>query len=91
MNPEIAERTRKVIAKHLRVPVEQVPLDATFEQLGMDSLDSVNLLFEIEDEFDISIEDRDAKSIASVKQMIEGIETLLERKKANAEATPPTT
>lgn len=91
MNPEIAERTRIVIAKHLRVPVEQVPLDATFEQLGMDSLDSVNLLFEIEDEFDISIEDRDAKSITSVQQMIEGIETLLERKQANAAATPPTT
>ncbi len=89
MNPEIAERTRNVIAKHLRVPVEQVSLDATFEQLGMDSLDSVNLLFEIEDEFDISIEDRDAKSIASVQQMIEGIETLVERKKADAQATPP--
>jgi acyl carrier protein len=89
MNPEIAERTRNVIAKHLRVPVEQVPLDATFEQLGMDSLDSVNLLFEIEDEFDISIDDRDAKSIVSVQQMVEGIEVLLARKAVNAEATPP--
>ncbi len=70
--------------------VERVPLDATFEQLGMDSLDSVNLLFEIEDEFDISIDDRDAKSIASVQQMIEGIEVLLARKAAGAEAAPPT-
>ncbi len=91
MNPDIAQRTQSVIAKHLRVPVEQVPLEATFAQLGMDSLDSVNLLFEIEDEFDISIDDRDAKSITSVQQMIEGIEVLLARKAANAEATPPTT
>ena len=90
MNPEIAERTRNVIAKHLRVPVEQVPLDATFEQLGMDSLDSVNLLFEIEDEFDISIDDRDAKAIASVRQMVEGIELLLSRKAANDDAPSPT-
>jgi len=90
MNSEIADRTRSVIAKHLRVPVEQVSLDATFEQLGMDSLDSVNLLFEIEDEFDISIDDHDAKSIASVKQMVEGIEILLARKTSNTEAAPPT-
>jgi len=89
MNPEIAERTQKVIAKHLRVPVEKVPLDATFEQLGMDSLDSVNLLFEVEDEFDISIDDQEAKSITSVEQMVDGIEVLLARKAGNAEAAPP--
>ncbi|HZD33082.1 MAG TPA: acyl carrier protein [Candidatus Angelobacter sp.] len=90
MNPEIAERTRKVIAKHLRVDVDKVPLDATFEQLGMDSLDSVNLLFEVEDEFDISIDDQEAKAITSVSQMVQGIEVLLARKDADAEATPPT-
>jgi len=90
MNQEIAERVQKVMANHLRKPVEEVPLDATFEQLGMDSLDSVNLLFEIEDEFDISIDDQEAKSITSVPQMVDGIEVLLARKAASSEATPPT-
>ena len=89
MNSDIAERTQKIIAKHLRVPIEKVPLDATFEQLGMDSLDSVNLLFEIEDEFDISIDDQEAKSIASIPQMVEGIEVLLARKAGSAEPAPP--
>lgn len=89
MNPEIAERTRNVIAKHLRVDIDKVPLDATFEQLGMDSLDSVNLLFEIEDEFDISIDDQEAKAISSVGQMVEGIDVLLARKASQAEAAPP--
>jgi acyl carrier protein len=90
MNPDIAERTRKVIAKHLRVDVDKVPPDATFEQLGMDSLDSVNLLFEVEDEFDISIDDQEAKAITSVPQMVQGIEVLLARKADAAQATPPT-
>jgi acyl carrier protein len=90
MNPEIAERTQRVIATHLRVENEKVPLEATFEQLGMDSLDGVNLLFEIEDEFDISINDQDAKSITSVPQMVAGIEKLLAQKAHDAEAAPPT-
>lgn len=89
MNNDIAERVQKVIAKHLRVETDKVPLDATFEQLGMDSLDSVNLLFEVEDEFDISIDDQDAKTIMSVPQMVAGIEKLLARKESAAESAPP--
>ena len=90
MNTEIAERVQNVIAKHLRVETDKVPLDATFEQLGMDSLDSVNLLFEIEDEFDISIDDQDAKAITSLPQMVDGIEKLLARKATATESVPPT-
>jgi acyl carrier protein len=90
MNQEIAERVQKVMAKHLRKPVEEVPLDATFEQLGMDSLDGVNLLFEIEDEFDISIDDQEAKAIKSIPEMVNGVEVLLKRKAEAPEAAPPT-
>ncbi len=89
MNNEIAERVQTVIAKHLRVETEKVPLDATFEELGMDSLDSVNLLFEVEDEFDISIGDQDAKSITSLPQMVAGIEKLMAQKAGDSEAAPP--
>ena len=80
MSNELADRVRNIIAKHLRVPVEQVPADATFEQLKIDSLDSVNLLFEIEDEFDISINDQQAREIKSVPEMVAGIEQLLANK-----------
>ena len=90
MNQEIAERVQKVMAKHLRKPVEEVSLDATFEQLGMDSLDAVNLLFEVEDEFDISIDDQEAKSIKSIPEMVAGVEALLKRKAEASEAAPPT-
>jgi len=84
MNMELAERVRNVIAKHLRVPVEKVTTDSTFEDLGMDSLDGVNLLFAIEDEFDISIDDNESRSITSVSQMVNGIEKLLARKSGEA-------
>jgi acyl carrier protein len=90
MNPDISERVQKIIAKHLRVETDKVPLDATFEQLGMDSLDRVNLLFEVEDEFDISINDQEARSITSLPQMVEGVEVLLARKADATESAPPT-
>ena len=80
MNSDIAERVRKVIAKHMRIPPENVTNESTFAELGIDSLDGVNLLIEIEDEFDISIEDDQARSIRSVPEMVDGIQRLLAAK-----------
>lgn len=84
MNTEMANRVRNIIAQHLRVPIEKVTAESTFAELGMDSLDAVNLVFDVEEEFDVSIDDKDAKSITSVAQMVDGVEKLLARKSANA-------
>jgi acyl carrier protein len=83
MNNDIAERVRKVIARHMRIPPEKVTNESSFADLGIDSLDGVNLLFEIEDEFDISIEDDKARSIRSVPEMVDGIQRLLAAKSGN--------
>ena len=48
------------------------------------------VLFEVEDEFDVSIDDQDAKSITSVPEMAAGIEKLLARKEGATESAPPT-
>jgi acyl carrier protein len=84
MNNEMVERVRNIVAKQLRVPVEKVTAESTFADLGMDSLDAVNLIFDVEEEFDVSIDDKDAKSITSVAQMVDGVEKLLARKSVNA-------
>jgi acyl carrier protein len=83
LNSDVAERVRKVIAKHMRIPPETITNESTFADLGIDSLDGVNLLFEMEDEFDISIEDDKARSISSVAEMIDGIQRLLAAKPGN--------
>jgi len=83
INSDVAERVRKVIAKHMRIPPENVTNESTFADLGIDSLDGVNLLFEIEEEFDISIDDDQARSISSIPEMVLGIEKLIAAK-ANA-------
>jgi acyl carrier protein len=89
MNSDVAERVRKVIAKHMRIEPEKVTTESTFAELGIDSLDGVNLLFEIEDEFDINIEDDQARSIKSVPEMVDGIQRLLADKAAKSGNAAP--
>ena len=83
MADEIEEKVLAVIAQVKRLPAESVALDSSFEQLGIDSLDGMNILFELEHEFDINIPDEQARSIHSVREMVEGVKKLL--------STPTTT
>lgn len=74
----------KVIATSKRIPLESVQPDSSFEALGIDSLDRLNLLFDLESEFDIEINDEDAKQVQNIQQMIEGITKLVEAKTASS-------
>jgi acyl carrier protein len=74
---ELAQRAISVIARVQRVPIEKISVDSTFEELGMDSLDGVNILFALEEEFNVNIPDEQAKEIRGVRQMVEGIGKLL--------------
>jgi acyl carrier protein len=71
-----------VIARMQKIPVDSITLDQTFEDLKIDSLEGINLMFEVENEFAIEIPDEEAKQIRSVRQMTEGIEKLLAAKGA---------
>lgn len=73
----MTERVLKTIASAQRIPVEKVKIDSTFEELGIDSMDGVNILFALENEFNIAIPDESAKEIRSIEQMVEGVKKLL--------------
>lgn len=70
----------RVFAEFKKVPVEDIKPNTTFEELGFDSLDGLNLIFELEEEFDLVIPDDKVQSMRSVSQVIEGIESLLAAK-----------
>jgi len=55
---------------------ERISLDSTFDELGVDSLDALTLLFELENRLQISIPDDAAKSARSVRDVVEGIRQL---------------
>lgn len=87
MDDEIARKVVAAIAGVKRIPEEQVSVDNTFDDLGMDSLDAMNLLFELEEEFKISIPDQEARSIRTVRAAVEGVTKLLMEKPAAGTGT----
>ena len=70
----VEEKVKKIICEQLNVSGEDVVPDASFvDDLGADSLDQVELIMAMEEEFDVSIPDEDAEKISTVKDAIEYI------------------
>jgi acyl carrier protein len=77
MSDDLISRVTAVIVKTQHLPPESVTIDSTFEELKIDSLDGINLLFALEGEFDVDIPDDEARKIRSVRDVADGIEKLL--------------
>jgi acyl carrier protein len=68
----ISERITKIVAEQLGVEEDQVTAEASFmDDLGADSLDTVELVMALEEEFDIEISDEDAEKIQTVQNAID--------------------
>jgi acyl carrier protein len=80
MSDELSQRFLNVIATVKRLPREQVTLDSNFEELGIDSMDAVEILWALENEFDVSIPDEQAKAVRSIRDMAEGVARLVSAK-----------
>jgi acyl carrier protein len=71
----VADRVKKIIVDQLGVEEETVTPEASFvDDLGADSLDTVELVMALEEEFGIEIPDEDAEKIARVKDAVDYIE-----------------
>ena len=70
----VEEKVKEIIVDQLGVDEKQVKSDASFiDDLGADSLDTVELVMALEEEFDIEIPDEDAEKIASVQNAVDYI------------------
>jgi acyl carrier protein len=85
MSDELIQRVLKVIATSKRIPLETVTIDSEFQQLDINSMDAVEILFALENEFDINIPDEEVRQVRNVRQMCEGVEKLVAAK-SNAAA-----
>ncbi|HAP44415.1 MAG: acyl carrier protein [Spirochaetes bacterium GWD1_61_31] len=73
---ELFERVKKIIADKLEVEEGKITMDASFRQdLGADSLDTYELVYAIEEEFNIKIEDEKANEFETVKDAYEFIKS----------------
>jgi acyl carrier protein len=88
MSDEFTQRVLTTIASSKRVPPETVTIDSEFQALGIDSMDAVEILFALENEFDINIPDDDVRNVRNVRDMVAGVAKLVEAKKASGQAQP---
>ena len=79
---DTAERVKKIVVEHLGVDESKVTENASFvDDLGADSLDTVELVMAFEEEFGCEIPDEDAEKITRVKEAVEYIESHAKSKK----------
>ncbi len=67
MSEDIFEKVKDIIVDHLGVDASEVKMESSFvDDLGADSLDTVEMIMSLEEEFNITIEDADAEKLATV-------------------------
>ena len=73
----IEDKIKKIIAEKLSVEMSEVVPDASFvDDLGADSLDLVELVMTMEEEFDVDISDEDAEQLVTVQDAIKYVQAL---------------
>ena len=71
---EIADKVKKIVVEHLGVEESKVTPEASFiDDLGADSLDTVELVMALEEEFECEIPDEEAEKITTVQQAVDYI------------------
>ncbi|WP_312650055.1 acyl carrier protein [Proteiniclasticum sp.] len=73
----IFEKLQAIIVDKLSVDADEVTLDSTFEDLGADSLDIVEIVMALEEEFDIEISDDEAEQAKSVGDVVNYLSTVV--------------
>lgn len=77
----VQERVKSILAEQLGLEVDKIRDDASFvDDLGADSLDTVELVMALEEEFEAEIPDEDAEKITNVKEAVDYIEAHLKNK-----------
>lgn len=81
MAASVDDRVKKIVVEQLGVKEDEVSNDASFvDDLGADSLDTVELVMALEDEFDIEIHDEEAEKITTIQQAIDFINAQIQAK-----------
>ena len=76
MTPDTLERVRGIIARYLSVSPDKVEAEARLEDLGVDSLGALELIFQIEEEFKVLVPNERASEFTTVRAVCDGIESL---------------
>ena len=87
---EILETVADAIAEVKEIPQKYVTLDASFEELKIDSLDAIEIVFYLEDNLDVQIPDHAVRAMQNVLQVVDGLEILKRGEEIPKPAEDPT-
>jgi acyl carrier protein len=76
----VPDKVVEIITREQHLEPGVVTLDSTFAELGIDSLDGVNILFALEEEFKVDIPDAVAQNMKSVRQVVDSLTRVIEGK-----------
>lgn len=74
----VLNKIKSIVADKLSIKIDDITVDTTLEDLGADSLDVVEVIMALEDEFDIEISDEVAENISTVGDLVEYIKAHVE-------------
>jgi acyl carrier protein len=77
MKQSLETRVMAVIARSQKLPLESIHTESTWEQLGIDSLGGLELMFEFEAEFGVDIPDDAARRMGSVRDVVEALRPMV--------------
>jgi len=77
---DVSQKVIEIIAREQHLDVSKITLDSTFAELGIDSLDGVNILFALEEEFKLDIPDTVAQNMRGVRQVVDSLTRVIEGK-----------
>ena len=77
MSTDLTQDVIAIIAREQRLSPEVIRPDSTFEELKIDSLDGVNIVFAIEEKYNLTIPDDVAREMKSVRQVIDALQQQL--------------
>jgi acyl carrier protein len=85
----LSEKVISIVAETRRLPLETVTLDSSFEELNIDSLDAVEIVFALEEEFGVNIPNEALSEIRTVRDVVARLEVSLSEETASPVAGPP--
>jgi acyl carrier protein len=77
---DVTEKVIEIVTREQHLEPGKVTIDSTFAELGIDSLDGVNILFALEEEFKLDIPDTVAQNMKTVRQVVESLTRVIEGK-----------
>ncbi len=76
MSEAVFQKVVELVAARIHISTGDISPDSTFEELGIDSLAALSLIYDLEDEYNIEIPNEEAMNVTNIKQMVDSLERL---------------